>query len=312
MAAKQQPASEPPFFRKSLSEPNHEWRSVGIDDLCRFFTNPCRYFIQRRLGVVLKKGRRYEDTESFRLVGLDRFAIGTDMVAQAMGGEGPGRLYDRFRGEGRLPEGPSGRIAFFTVWSDALKLAKKASGVIGAADTRKIDIDIRLGPFDMVGTLESIHDSGQSMVRYAKLRSPHLLTAWIRHLAFCLCGPEDLPKHTVLVTRDQRIRLLPVADPAAGMEAMLKWYWEGLTMPLPLYDAASLGFAQRMVQKAAPFDYALERAAGDLIGTPFRRGDMDDPYVFLSTRGRNPIDTLFQTVALGVFEPIFAHLSVDG
>ena len=43
------------FFNAPLAEPGEEWRDVSLDQLLRFFSNPCRYLLRERLGIVLSR-----------------------------------------------------------------------------------------------------------------------------------------------------------------------------------------------------------------------------------------------------------------
>ncbi|MBN8091241.1 hypothetical protein, partial [Vibrio vulnificus] len=43
----------PAFFTARLPGPEPPWREVALPDLVRFFRHPCRYLLERRLGLVL-------------------------------------------------------------------------------------------------------------------------------------------------------------------------------------------------------------------------------------------------------------------
>ena len=44
-----------PFIPSGLPEPDESWRTVSVDDLCRFWSHPARYFLNHRLGIHLEE-----------------------------------------------------------------------------------------------------------------------------------------------------------------------------------------------------------------------------------------------------------------
>ena len=40
-------------------EPSVEWKTVYIFRLCCFFTNPARFLLTQRLGIVVRKRKRF-------------------------------------------------------------------------------------------------------------------------------------------------------------------------------------------------------------------------------------------------------------
>jgi exodeoxyribonuclease V gamma subunit len=71
---------EPPAFavaRIPLSpEETAEYQKLDLDTLGRFFNNPTRFFVQRRLGIFLDdKSALIEDRENFVLMSLEKYPV---------------------------------------------------------------------------------------------------------------------------------------------------------------------------------------------------------------------------------------------
>lgn len=308
MAGRSHPEPPEPFWQSRLPDPDEEWKTLDIDTLCLFFANTCRFFAQQRLGVFLPGERVEDDREPFSVDGLDRFELGTEMIAQMAAGNEPESFYDQSRKEGRLPHGRPGKIGFFDLWSDAENMVSQVRGLSGDSAFQTIEADIRIDGFTLVGNLNFCMPQGQVLVRYAKMRASALLSAWIRHLTLCCTDePGDIRKQTFLIARDETIRLMPVSDATVHLKSLLGWFWKGLGMPLPLYPNAAYEFARRVLVRSEAPESALERAGALMIGNDFRPGDLDDPYIALCTRGREILDREFQETVLNVFEPIFRH-----
>jgi exodeoxyribonuclease V gamma subunit len=82
-----------PFFAAPLAVPGEEWRTVSLDQLVRFFRNPCRYLLRERLGIALFREESFQsDDEPFVPDFPERQALAERLLPQAMQGLGDQEL----------------------------------------------------------------------------------------------------------------------------------------------------------------------------------------------------------------------------
>ncbi|MFZ7128031.1 MAG: exodeoxyribonuclease V subunit gamma [Desulfobacterales bacterium] len=306
--ARRSPRPVPPFWETPLSVPEPELKAVDLDTISRFFSNPSRFFLQWRIGVHLPGDQEEEDREPFDLGGLERFHLGNELVALDAETTDPEEIYRRSRGQGVLPHGQQGRIAFYDLWTEARQMAERAGLLAGADAGDPVEVNLRLGDFTVAGTLTGCRREGLAIFRYGRMNAAVLLSAWLRHLALCTTRPDIASSGTCVIARFESFRMTPVPAPAECLHAMLDLYWRGLREPIPLYPEASLEYARRILTRSEPPETALARAASVFSGNDFQAGDRDDPYVALCLRGREAIDARFAETAIEVFQPLLAHL----
>jgi hypothetical protein len=97
----------PEFVSRPLPEVDeNEQRVVDVDDLIRFFQNPARFFLQRRLDIYLgRDADAVSDREPLELNSLDRWKIGMPLLDAVVEGKDMESLFPFLRADGQLPIG---------------------------------------------------------------------------------------------------------------------------------------------------------------------------------------------------------------
>ena len=76
------------FFARPLGGVGAEFHEVTLDNLVRFFRNPCRYLLRERLGIVLAESdEELQDDEPFVADWRARDALAQRMLPRLLGGE---------------------------------------------------------------------------------------------------------------------------------------------------------------------------------------------------------------------------------
>ena len=102
-----------PFIGNALPAAEEEWREIDIEDLCRFFRNPARYLLTRRLGLHLGfQSLILEETEPFALDNLERYSLRAGLTEKALNGRDIRKLRPIVSASGHLPMGTPGEYAF--------------------------------------------------------------------------------------------------------------------------------------------------------------------------------------------------------
>jgi exodeoxyribonuclease V gamma subunit len=310
------------LFVRPLPPVPQAQRRITLADLQRFFANPARELLERRLGIALPWGEEaLRSDEPFTLDVRDRARLARALMPALRAGADDDALAAHARATGLLPAAAIGSAAIAREL-DALR--QQAQWLAGGSTVRTKPVDLHVptpaGDWQLVVEMEYLPHDGLSIWRPAKLDAQRRLEAWIEHLALNLVAPappgrpkalaapsagserSDFGGHshdagrTVLVTRDRRLTLQPLedADPAALLRDLVRLMAAGLLEPLPFMPNLSW----QATQGKAPPPSADDVAASPWTGRDERR----DPWVLLAWRGRSLVgDDRFRGVARDVY-----------
>ncbi|HIJ54852.1 MAG TPA: exodeoxyribonuclease V subunit gamma [Deltaproteobacteria bacterium] len=299
------------FITKGLSPPDDEWKQINPGQLKRFFTHPARHLLQQRLRIYYDKGGSVlEDRENFRLDPLDRYIIGQELVEQGLKGVDPDELLPVYRASGMLPHGSVGETQFRELCLDVDEFVNSIRTVKGESQEESIEVDLSVETYRIHGELNYFHkDRGLIRYRFVNMKPKDLLSSWIDHLLLCSMGDIPHQKKTVLICRDAAWEFCPVNESESILKDLLSRYWEGLSKPLPFFPESAYRYASDILQKQKTEDDALRSARNQWRGSDFNRGESEDPYFRRCFGTTDPLDDLFETLSLEIFEPVFENLS---
>ena len=299
----------PRFFKRELLPPPPEWRHVDVAQLCRFYRNPCRFLMQRRLGIFLEAGLpEVADAEPFQLEPLTRYRLAEKMVARCLAGEDPADFWSVAKASGELPHGSAGKLAYQKLSLEVKALVATIEGRTRRDAPSKVRISLSLGDFELQGTIEGVYPAAMVRYRHGAFNAGDLLLTWINYLAL-LAGPgAGAESGGVLILKDGVWEFQPPEDPLKILETLLDVYWRGLIRPLPFFPASSHRYADKRLQSEGPPEKALQAARNRWLGSDFVRGESEDPYYRLCfPAGVEALDDVFQKIAENVYGPIFQH-----
>jgi len=293
------------FFESELPEPHEDLHRIDLSELSGFFSHPCRFLIQRRLGIRLDEADLLpEDRENFRLSPLDRYRLGSDMTLERLEGVDAETAFRLHKAAGRLPQGSVGRVQFGEIESDAVMLAEKVAAAVGDAAGGTVEWNGSFCGITLSGRLHGLYEIGRLQFRFAPLRASDLLSAWIRHLVLGLVQQRPCPPKTFLIGNDRAVQFRPVSDPAHPLRALLEIYNRGLRSPLPFFPELSRECVERIHDRGQETQVVLQQIRKGWTGSPFQRGVVEDPYYGLCFRHTDPIDEQFLALAEAVFLPM--------
>lgn len=273
-----------------------------LDELLTFVRSPARWFLQGRLGIHLRKlDEAPADDEPFYLAGLDGYAVGQELVAARVTGSTPDDAYRQLRGAGALPAAAAGRHVFDRAWADAAELATRAAPLLAQPKPDRL-LELDIAGTALAGRLSGLTAAGLVDCQYSKkANGQRLLSLWVRHLALNAAG-EPVESH--LLTREQTVRLAPVANAAATLADLLTLARQGLREPLPLPPKSAWAFAAADDPGKGMLAALREWNGDDHNHIP---GERDDADVQLAFRGREPLaEPAFAALAMRVFGPLLA------
>ncbi len=280
---------------------------VSIEDLCDFFSNPCKFLLKKRMNILLEiEESRIEDEEILRLKGLERYRFEKELFESISSIEKKENLISFMQKRGILPLENLGIYEFkkaeagINLFLDRLK--RYAYG-----EKRKIEGRIRIGEFLIEGKIEEVFSKRIFLYRYGKIRAKDRLKLWIYHL-FCLCLDEDLEESVFLgLNKENRpffLRYSPFEKRKAEnfLSELLDIFKKGLKKPLHFFPESSWIYAESLKRKDA--SEAIKKAKEEYFGNEYRIGESSDDYYEFCFRGTDPIDEEFVELSKKVFLPI--------
>jgi exodeoxyribonuclease V gamma subunit len=335
MAARMTPPRTAPFAPDALAVAE-ERIEIALPDLIEFWVNPSKFFCRHVLGLRLPGDEaEIEETEPFALEKLDEYRLGTHLVARRLAGEAEGEAeLALLRAAGDLPHAGFASAHYESLRTTAAAFTTALEAVTGGLPRRlgAQAIEIESEPpaggnaWRVSGTLEKLTDTCMLRYRAATVKTMDKLRAWIAHVALnaWVDSPRRgratsvLPRVTLVVGLDKTIRLRELDDAHAVLATLVDGYREGLRRPLPIFAAASCAFVEQTRNSRARTS-PLVAAQREFEGTPGygsddprkRFGDLENPYVALCTRDRDPFGeeaVEFQQRAIALWEPMLAAM----
>lgn len=302
------------FFSAPLPEPSVEYRTLDVEDLCRFFRNPSRFLLQRRLGVILPEtSTALEENEPFQLDPLTQYQLTQWLTRCRLAGEELAALEAVVKAGGQLPHGAAGEIVWQRLRMETDALTKKIQVRTEGASAAKQPISFLFGEFSISGMYTGLYPFGLLYYRCSVMQAKTLLEIWIRHLVYCAAAapPEDFTTTAVFKDAVQELTVPPA--PHNFLQVLLELYWQGLTQPLAFLPESAYAYAKHR-QEGLPPAAAFEKADRLLLGSMYKRGEAEDPYFRIGFRNRTDVPAeAFQAHARAVFDPLLAHSAkIDG
>ena len=293
--------NRPSFPQASPSRSLHGEASTSRPS-SRFYANPARWLLNRRLGIRLEEaGAFLDDVEPMSLEGLESYELGERLAARCLEGLETRDLLPAARALGSLPPGTPGECGFQEICEGVEAFAARLRPHLKGEPLGAVDLDCALGPFRLTGRLPLGLPSALVHYRYASIKAKDLLRSWIHHLALSAGGSGRYPGRCVIIGQDRGYVLGPVADAESILLGLLEIYWRGLTRPLHFFPDTARAYAEAL-RKGRTEEEAL-RAARSKWSTDFGFAEGDDPYYRLCFGEGDPIDSEFAELAEAILQP---------
>ncbi|MDN5744378.1 MAG: exodeoxyribonuclease V subunit gamma [Nocardioidaceae bacterium] len=184
--AARHPQATPPFLDGPLTPPPTE---LTIEDLKRFLTNPARALLNH-LEVALPR-----DVDSPRndipinLGGLERWAVGDQIVRAVLGGADPQAVLAAEMSRGALPPGPLGAHELDRICKDAQQVVQQAMSR-HEGEPVTTDVALELGGHLLTGRVPERYGDTLVRVTYSRLNGKQALALWLDLLAVQIAEPN--------------------------------------------------------------------------------------------------------------------------
>jgi exodeoxyribonuclease V gamma subunit len=295
------------FFAGALAAPGAEARQVSLEQLLRFFRNPCQFLLRYRLGLAFAREEGAPaDDEPFVPDFDARRALAERLLPQAMQGLGSKEL-ERLAAAGI--EYPPGALGLALLDREMASMRRFAATVrqATAADClapTAVDLAFELEGEDwhLATVFSDLRPEGLVRHRYDDVRPADYIAGWLTHLVMCAAPPAGMMLETQWISRDGSFRLVGCPDARAILESLLLLYRRGLREPLHFFPKSAWEYiwAGRDLGKArSEWHPTFEKAHGE---------DRHEAYQ-LAFRGKaDPIDADFADCAERVFGRVDAYI----
>ena len=298
------------FFVLPLAKAGPEFHEVTLDNLARFFRNPCRYLLNERLGIVLPEGdEELQDSEPFVPDWPSRDTLAQRVLPRLLEGEALAEL----RAYARAGiEYPAGRLGDLELEQELQRLDHFAHTLAPVLAEPKLDpvsatLEFTLDgePWHLTGGFGDLRRTGLIRYRYDDARANDYLNGWLDHLFVNAMAPPGAVPQTAWHSRDGHYLLRPVDDARAQLGQLLAFYWEGLHRPIHFFPKSAWKY---MTEGKSP-----SKATGAWESTRSRPyGEDRDPAYRLALRGVDePLDAEFVECATTVFAPLLEVIDDD-
>ena len=299
------------FISEGIREPGEEWQRVDVADLCRFFTNPAKFLLKRRLGLYLDEPAfRVEEKEPFRVAGLDRYSLGMELVEKKLAGTNIRDLFPSKKAAGLLPHGTIGECQYHNLCREIEAFSETLKPYVRDEMLAPLEVDLPVSGLTLAGNVGDIYPETLVRYRYARIKARHLMEVWLCHLILNHVRPPGYPLTSLVAGLDRKNawtawEFAPVTDAMDILAGLVNMFRAGLTRPVHFFPESSLAFAEQIREKKKSNEEALKEARKVWEGNDFNKGEMaNDPYYCLCFRTADPLDTEFQNTALEIFTPL--------
>ncbi|MBD3670467.1 MAG: exodeoxyribonuclease V subunit gamma [Gammaproteobacteria bacterium] len=292
-----------PFISAPLPALEEMDEVIDLAELIRFFTEPARAFLKKRLGIHFGyRNELLEDSEPFALDTLQQYSLKQELLQSVLDEQDSlefERKFDQIRARGDLPPAPFDRLNYEWL-SEELELQAQAIQDYIAEPGEDIEIDLSLGGHRLTGWLRNVYGQGVVAYRPATIKPRDRLQIWIEHLAYNALMGSGVSYY---LGSDASLHFTPVANARDLLTDLVTLYLEGLQRPLHFYPRTSWVYMEK------PKDIYKSWETGNYKNAP--PGEGEDDYLRCALRGQEPLDEAFEELARRIYGPMLEHMEVE-
>ncbi len=263
-------------------EADHWWQGeiiqpsvsiIELHDLLAFFQHPQRHFVQQQLQLSIPSiESRVDETEPFLITGLSQYTIAQEWIERhILDNTDDDEFYRQLMAEGRWLSGSNGKISFAAHRTAIKEFAEQIKSKPVGKPIDPTSVDLLVGEYRIVGSLEQQYEKGCLFYRYANLKGKDLLPAWITHLLTQLIKPS-IGSETWLLTKDEEWCFQAVNNNESLLLEIIDHYIEGQQQPSSLLLDPAIAWQHQIHKKSAritPLQSSLKSYHGILKYDPF-------------------------------------------
>jgi len=297
---------ERPFMPAPLPL-NLEHQSIELDQLKRFFKQPCQYFLNQRLGVYFgQHDIELTDSEPFNPDGLQSYLIKAQLLDSYLANNNR-QTVARLQAQGILPHGHFADLYLDEQSASMAPLAQALKPYLGQSlDDIQVNLSLsptidgltpdivdqldaeQAAPFMLQGWLKQ-HVAPGVLIRYksGKGNAKFFVDCYLDYLCYCATSSDKAGDFLMFAQDGQwRFRPLPADLAREHLSRLLGYYLQGQTRPLPFFIQSGWQYINPLFDKKnlqlVDDEKSLLKAEKALTtgveGGFMRIGEKDNPY----------------------------------
>ena len=239
-----------------LPPPTEEWRNVTLQQLQKFFTNPCEYLLKNRLKINTEwQEDQFEDSEPLTTT----YKLQKELSHRLL----PALMANNSLDDTRIlalasTKIPSGALGSYFLEEELYRLgsfserAKQLSELpILPPLSTELSLTIHEEKWQIKGTLSNLRESGLFNYNYSKIATKTYIIAWIEHLFLCTLPSNTIKRrhtHYLGLDKDNRqkeIEFKFCENPHEVLTTLVKLYRHGLQTPLYFFPKTAWEYMKK-------------------------------------------------------------------
>ena len=308
LRASEAPEAAGPRFHALPREAGAPRERIDLTRLIAFFGQPTRHFLRDRLGIRLEgEEAALDEDEPFELDALERYGLRSRVWEGMEAGLDGERSEAILRGGGHLPQRALGRVVHERAWEEMEGLRASLAPHRATLDAPPLEIDTEVAGFRVEGEIGQAGAEGLLWWRIGALRPRDRIEVRLRQLALASAG--HAPASALAVSIEEGSwSTTPLPAPEDAQEEFARWLeaWRrGQGEPLPFYPAASWAYAEHIARRGEDAaEEARSKAEQAWFGSPYLRGEVEEPYLALVFGEESPVTGAFRELATGLLGPL--------
>ena len=290
------------LFAHGLPAPGEEFRRVRLEDLCRFYSNPCAYLFNKRLGVYYR-----EEEEGIEV--LEPLSVGkpeTRAIYKALcetlprGDFKPDVVRSLLEAGGQLPVGVTGTFGFGRILEQAGPFIDAYRTILGIPCLPAVSAVRTFGGWTLEIDHPRITRDGIQAIKPGKIYDRDITSFWVRMIAVSVVHPSRgrAPQKGTLLGVNALVEFQPVKTAEALLERLLYWYGVGLQRPLHFFPGYAFDYARGLEKGEPEAVLAKLRHTWDHPTDFGGFTDAQDPYIASAfDSGKDALSDEFVTLA---------------
>ena len=300
-------AGAAPFYSGLSGVADPVEKIVAIHDLRRFFKNPVRYYLEKKLLMKLPEAPSVDDQEPFTIDGLDAYRIKQELI-DSHEEDVAQKIYRIRRAEGSLPFGAAGEFYFQKQREKTDELLRTYAPCLRGKKIDPLEVDVEIGGYRLDGTIDDIAEEYHLRFRPAALKGGDYLAIWIDHLILNHLRPLGYPRRSVLIGEDKAFAFGAIEDAEKRLNDLIELFARGNFRPLKLFARTSFVYAEGLYKQKEP-EEALTDAKKEWLGDGYyTKAEADAIENIICFGGALPLDDEFRDCAQRTFGTILENI----
>ncbi|HUN55285.1 MAG TPA: exodeoxyribonuclease V subunit gamma [Smithella sp.] len=297
---------EPRFCTEAAANSEIADNIITISDLDKFYKNPVKYYLEKKLLLKLPEDRKDDEYEPFDMNNLQAYQIKQELIAA--GDESAAEnIFQIKRAQGLMPVGAAGDYYFQIERKEANDFIRRYASYFDDKKIAPLEIDIDIGEYHIVGEIDDVYTRYSLGCRPARIKAYDYFKAWLNHLLLNHVKAKDYPRTAIVIGEDAAFQFRELENAGVILNDLVDLFIEGQTRPLKLFPKSSFAYAEALY-KGETHEQALQKAKDDWLGDNFGRAGEADKVENIICFGRSiPLDADFMKNAVRIFNVLFEH-----